>query len=178
MTKQQELQKIEQQIEHCADCKIGTTGKAVPGEGNPDARIVFVGEAPGKQEASTGMPFIGRSGQLLRHEITAIGLSEKDIFITSVGKYLPIKGTPSLSQIAHGRKHLLKQLAVIQPKVVVLLGSVAAKGVLDEKVSVKIVHGTTEEKDRRYYFFTLHPAAGLRFPPLREIFLDDYKETR
>lgn len=144
MTKQQRLQDIAHEIENCRECKLGTTGKAVPGEGNPDARIIFVGEAPGKQEATTGRPFIGRSGQLLRDEIKEIGLNEKNIFITSVGKYLPSKGTPSLSQIQHDREHLLTQLAIIRPKVVVLLGSVAVQGVLGEKIAIKTMHGTMQ----------------------------------
>lgn len=178
MTKQQALQEIAQEIENCKECKIGTTGRAVPGEGNPSAKIVFVGEAPGKQEAATGRPFIGRSGKLLRHTISSIGLLEKNVFITSVGKYLPLKGTPSLSQIQHGREHLLAQLAIVQPKVVVLLGSVAVQGVLEEKISVKTVHGTVQEKDGRYYFLTIHPAAGLRFPQLKTIFLEDFQKLK
>lgn len=178
MTKYQALQKIAQEIEHCDVCKIGTTGKAVPGEGNTHAKIVFVGEAPGKQEAATGRPFVGRSGNLLRQTISSIGLLEKDIFITSVVKYLPTKGTPSLSQIQHGREHLLKQLGIIQPTVVVLLGSVAVQGVLEEKIAIKTMHGGTQEKNGIYYFITVHPAAGLRFPPLRETFLEDFQKLK
>lgn len=178
MTKEKALQKIAQEIENCTLCKKDTTGKAVPGEGNQDAKIVFVGEAPGKKEAATGRPFIGRSGQLLRNLIQEIGLQEKDVFITSVGKYLPLAGTPSASQIAHGRTHLLEQLAVIKPEIVVLLGSVAVQGVLQEKVPVKSMHGTTKEKDGQIYFITLHPAAGLRFPPLKMLLREDFQTLR
>ena len=148
----------------------------MPGEGNPDADIVFIGEAPGKQESVSGRPFIGRSGQLLRSLIREIGLDDvKDVYITSPVKYLPLRGTPTSEDIAHGRSHLLGQLEVIQPKFVVLLGRVAAEGVLEKKVFVTKEHGEViEEKDgpsrlgeprrRIKYFLTYHPAAVLRFP--------------
>ena len=174
MTKEEELQQVAREIEACSACKVGTKGKAVPGEGNPDAKIVFVGEAPGRQEAVTGKPFIGKSGQLLRTAIRSSGLSEDAVFITSVGKYLPTAGTPSASQIAHGTLHLQKQLAIIKPKVIVLLGAVAVKGVLGEKLSIASLHGKICEKEGVAYFITFHPAAGLRFPPLRHLFLQDF----
>lgn len=163
--KQEKLNEIAHEIEHCLVCKRGKSGKAVPGEGNPDADIVFIGEAPGKQEAKTGHPFIGRSGQLLRSLIRSIGLDDrKDVYITSPVKYLPDRGTPTSSDITHGREHLMKQLAVIQPKFVVLLGRVAAEGVLQKKVAVASEHGhIIDERDGVKYFLTLHPAAALRF---------------
>ena len=166
MNKQDALAKIAKEIENCTVCKIGKNGKAVPGEGNPDANVIFIGEAPGKQEAATGKPFIGRSGQLLRSLIRGIGLDDvKDVYITSPVKYLPDRGTPTSQDIAHGRIHLMKQFAIIQPKVVMLLGRVAAEGVLEKKVKVATEHGQViEEKDGIKYFLTLHPAAALRFP--------------
>src|ERR1700729_1380627 len=116
MNKQQSLDKIAQEIEDCAICKVGKSGMAVSGEGNPDADVVFIGEAPGRQEAATGRPFIGRSGQLLRSLIREIGFDdEKDVYITSPVKYLPDRGTPTSADIAHGRIHLMKQFSVIQP---------------------------------------------------------------
>jgi uracil-DNA glycosylase len=164
--RKQQLKSIAQEIEQCAVCKEGKSGKAVPGEGNPEADIVFIGEAPGRQEAETGRPFIGRSGQLLRGLIRGIGLDdEKDVYITSPVKYLPDRGTPTRIDIAHGRIHLLKQFAFIKPKVVVLLGRVAAEGVLRKKVAVAKEHGEiiAEVKGIKY-FLTFHPAAALRFP--------------
>jgi uracil-DNA glycosylase len=177
MNKQIDLDKIAKEIENCAVCKVGKIGISVPGEGNPDADVVFIGEAPGKQEAVTGKPFIGRSGQLLRKLIRGIGLDdEKDVYITSPVKYLPERGTPTSEDIAHGRKHLMKQFAVIQPKFVVLMGRVAAEGVLQKKVAVASEHGhVIDERDGIKYFLTIHPAAALRFPmkykpPLEEDF--------
>lgn len=166
MNKAKQLEKIAEEIRQCTVCKVGKQGKAVPGEGNPDADIVFIGEAPGRTEAKTGRPFVGRSGQLLRGLIREIGLDdEKDVYITSPVKYLPDRGTPHGRDIAHGREHLMRQLGVIDPKVVVLLGRVAAEGVLQKKVAVVKERGQViEEKDGVKYFLTYHPAAALRFP--------------
>ena len=175
MDKQKALDKIAKEIENCTICQQDKIGVAVPGEGNPDADVVFIGEAPGKQEAKTGQPFIGRSGQLLRRIIRSIGLDDlKDVYITSPVKYLPIRGTPSSGDIAHGRIHLVEQLAVIQPKVVVLMGRVAAEGVLQKKVFVVKEHGKViEEKDGIKYFLTYHPAAVLRFPGKFKALMDE-----
>jgi uracil-DNA glycosylase family 4 len=179
MNKQQALDKVNEEIINCKICPVGKSGKPVVGEGDPDAEVVFIGEAPGKQEAKEGRPFIGRSGQLLRKLIREIDLQEKDVYITSPVKYLPNGkdgtpgGTPTSKDIAHGRIHLLKQFAVIQPKIVVLLGRVAAEGVLERKVAVAAEHGhIIEEKDGIQYFLTVHPAAALRFSQLYKPLLE------
>lgn len=179
MNKQKELDNIALEIENCKVCKIGKSGRAVVGEGNPDAKVVFIGEAPGKNEALVGRPFIGRSGKLLRSQITSIGLKEEDVYITSPVKYLPNTGTPSSSDIAHGRIHLMKQLGIIKPKFVVLLGRVAAEGVLEKKVFVIKEHGQIiEDRDGIKYFLTLHPAAVLRFAKYKSLFEADFTKLR
>lgn len=174
------LEKISQEIQNCSVCKIDSLGKAVVGEGNPKAKVIFMGEAPGKKEAETGRPFIGRSGQLLRKLIREIlGLDDlKGVFITSPVKYLPKRGTPLPSQIKHGMIHTQKQLDITNPRVVVLLGSVAAQGVLGEKISVTKAHGKPIKKDNKTYFPTFHPAAALRFPPLKKLLEGDFKKLK
>ena len=180
MNKQAALDQIAKEIEQCPICKQGKIGVAVPGAGNPDADIVFIGEAPGKTEAKTGQPFVGRSGQFLRSMIRdVLGLDDqKDVYITSPVKYLPERGTPTSAEIAHGKTHLDQQLAIIDPKMIVLMGSVAAQGVLNEKIPVKTEHGKVIERNGKKYFITVHPAAGLRFPPLRETFQQDFQKLR
>jgi DNA polymerase len=178
MEKQKALDKIAREIEKCDICKEEKSGKAVPGEGNPDADIVFMGEAPGKTEAKTGRPFVGRSGQLLRSLIREAGLKEEDVYITSPVKYLPDRGTPTPKDIAHAKMHLDKQLSIIDPKAIVLLGGVAVQGVLGIKIPVKTEHGKIIEKDGRRYLVTLHPAAGLRFPPLKKLLIEDFKKVK
>lgn len=203
MNKQEELDKIAREIEACKVCRIGKSGKAVVGEGNPDAEVVFIGEAPGKNEALVGRPFIGRSGKLLRSMITSIGLLESEVYITSPVKYLPDVGTPSPSDIAHGRTHLMKQLAIISPRFVVLLGRVAAEGVLTNegnrgdsrlqglaleaqsrlrgvrKVFVMKEHGEViDSRDGVSYLLTLHPAAAIRFQKNRPLFESDFQKLK
>lgn len=176
MNKKAELEKIVKTIEHCEVCKKDKSGLPVPGEGNFDADIVFLGEAPGKNEAKTGRPFIGRSGQLLRKMIRESGLREEDVFITSPVKYLPDRGTPTKEHIRHGRIHLTKQLAIIDPKIIVLLGATAIYAMLDHVVPVLKEHGTIIEQDGRKYLITLHPAAILRFPKYAPLMREDFEK--
>ncbi len=178
VNKQEQLDKISQEIAHCTLCRQHSLGKLVPGEGNPDASVMFVGEAPGKNEAETGRPFVGRSGQLLRKNIRAIGLAEKEVFITSVCKYLPITGTPTSQQIALGAIYLKQQIDIINPKVLVLLGSVACKGVLGTPVLVAKEHGTVIMKDGRTCLISYHPAAALRFTKNLTYFRQDFQHLK
>lgn len=174
MDKSTELEKIAATIARCRICKVGKSGLPVPGEGNPDADIVFLGEAPGRNEAKTGRPFIGRSGQLLRKMIRDAGFSESDVFITSPVKYLPDRGTPTKEDIKHGRLHFSKQLAVINPKIIVLLGATAAYAILERVVPIMKEHGKVIEQDGKKYIVTLHPAAILRFPKYAPLMQADF----
>lgn len=178
MNKGQALKKIAAEIGRCRLCRKGGTGMAVPGEGNPDARIVFIGEAPGREEAKTGRPFVGRSGRLLRQSIRDAGLVESEVFITSPVHYLPDRGTPSTAMIHHGRKHLFEQLSVIKPDVIVLLGNSACVALLDGKVEITKMHGTLVEKDGRTYFITVHPAYAIRFAKGKEMLLGDFSKLK
>lgn len=178
MDKAEKLQVINRQIAGCRLCKIGKSGVSVPGEGNPDADIVFLGEAPGKTEAKTGRPFVGRSGQLLRRMIRKVGLLEEAVFITSPVKYLPDRGTPTKQDIKHGKFHLDKQLKIIQPKIIVLLGATASYAMLGKVVPIMKVHGTIFDMNGRTYVTTLHPAAVLRFPKYAPLMLEDFNKLK
>lgn len=176
---EEKLQKVAEEILACKECKVDRIGKAVVGEGSADADVVFIGEAPGKTEAETGRPFVGRSGKLLRHLITEIlGLKEEDVYITSPVKYLPTYVTPKPSDIAHGKIHLDKQLAIIEPKVVVLLGNTAIQGVLGRKIPTLKEHGNIISENNRRYFITVHPAAAIRFQKFKPIIVGDFKKLR
>ena len=176
MTKQSQLKKVAREINNCRTCQRGKLGMAVPGEGSPSAKIMFIGEAPGKSEAATGRPFVGRSGQLLRKLIRSCGIKEKDVFITSPVKYLPKKGTPSAKDIKHGKSHLQKQIDIIKPKVMVLLGNTACKAMLSDKYPVMSNHGRFINENGNNYFVTLHPAAVIRFPKYRPVINRDFKK--
>ncbi len=178
MEKAQTLKKIAAEIARCPLCKKGGTGKAVPGEGSADARVVFVGEAPGKEEARTGRPFVGRSGKFLRQAMADIGLTDDEVFITSPGHYLPLRGTPSKDMVLHGREHLFQQIAVIDPAVIVLLGNTACFAVLGRKVEIAQDHGKTILQDDRTVLLTFHPAYAMRFPEGRRLFLADLQKLK
>jgi len=175
---QKALDAIAVQIGKCKICKKDKIGLAVPGEGNPSAKIVFIGEAPGKTESKTGRPFVGRSGKLLRSLISDAGINEKDFYITSPVKYLPKHGTPTEKEIAHGKVHLLKQLDIIKPKIIVLLGNTAAKALLQSELKISEAHGTAFTQDKIKYFVSYHPAAALHLPKLRAILASDFKKLK
>lgn len=180
MTKQdKDLQKITDSILICKVCNRNKKGLLVPGEGSSNADIVFVGEAPGEEEIKTGHPFIGRAGKVLRELIASIGLKPEDVFISNAVKYLPrTYVTPKPTDIAHGKKHLLDQLAVIKPKVIVILGNTSALSLLNEKFSISQAHGTIIKQDGLNYFISYHPAAPLYSPKLREVIFKDFKKLK
>lgn len=173
--KQSALDAIADAIAQCTICQKDAVGLPVPGEGNPDADVVFIGEAPGKEEAATGRPFVGRSGQLLRELIRSIGLKEEEVYITSPVKYLPKHVTPREEEIVHGRNHLVEQFKIIDPKIIVLLGRVAALAVLGQPVVISKHHGRVLEKNHRRYLITFHPAAPLYSPKVRAELEADFR---
>jgi DNA polymerase len=178
MDKEKKLQNLKKEIEVCPLCKEDGIGVPVFGEGNPDAQVIFVGEAPGREEARTGRPFIGRSGKLLRSLINQIGLKEEDVYITSPVKYLPSYGTPKKKDIIHARTHFDKQLSIIDPQIVILLGKTAAYAVLDEEVAILTRHGEIVEKDGKNFMITLHPAAVLRFNKNEPLLRADFEKAK
>ncbi len=177
--RQTKLVEAQNRILKCKFCLSRATGKLVPGEGSVSAKAIFVGEAPGKNEVITGRPFIGRAGKLLRELIALAGLQEKDVFITSAVKYLPKEYiTPKPEDIIHGRTHLNEQLGTINPKVIILLGSVAIQSVLDKKVSLMKEHGLVINQNHLTYFLSLHPAAPLYNPKLRPVIQKDFLKLK
>ncbi|MCL4416911.1 MAG: uracil-DNA glycosylase [Actinobacteria bacterium] len=171
--KEKALLEIAQEIINCKICQKDSLGKAVPGEGISNAKIALIGEAPGKQESLTGRPFVGRSGKYLRSTLLEIGIDPLSAYITSPVKYLPKRGTPSKTQIAHGKTHFDKQIKIIDPEIIVLMGKVAIFAVLGIEIPVLKKHGEIIEKDNRKYLITIHPAAAVRFKKYKDIFKND-----
>jgi len=178
MSRKSELLELEREIEACPFCRSWGRGMAVPGEGDPEAQIAFIGEAPGREEGGCGRPFVGRSGKLLRAMIREIGLGEKEVFISSPVQYLPRRRTSLKSNVLHSRTHLLKQLFIINPSIVVLLGKTACFALLDRNVEVIKEHGRVVVKAGRKYLITLHPAYAMRFPDGMKAFRHDFGELK
>jgi len=151
---------------------------AVPGEGPVTARVMFVGEAPGAKEDESGKPFVGRSGELLTTMIQEIGFSRNEVFITSILKSRPPKNrTPTQAEVKACRPYLEKQIEIINPEIVVLLGGVAISSLIGPwKLSE--AHGRFYETDERTYFMTYHPAAALRFPKTKTAMREDFQILR
>jgi uracil-DNA glycosylase family 4 len=144
---EEELGKVAQEVRACCRCILGGTRKnPVPGEGNPRARLVFVGEAPGADEDEQGRPFVGRAGQLLDKMIVAMGLQRKDVFICNTLKCRPPENRdPRPEEIVKCLPFLRRQLAVIQPEVIVALGAHAAKTLLSTEDAIGKLRGRFHE---------------------------------
>jgi DNA polymerase len=137
--------------------------KSVPGEGNPDANFMCVGEGPGQQEDETGKPFVGPSGQLLTKILGAISLSRDDVFIANVVKHRPPGNRDPLpAEVKACRPYLEQQLALVRPRVILALGTFAAQTLLETTQPL----GTLRGQIHRYHgiplIVTYHPAALLR----------------
>jgi DNA polymerase len=175
MTRQKELDRIHEEIETCEKCPLHITRlNPVPGEGPVDAKLMLVGEAPGAREDESGRPFVGRSGDLLTTLLSGIGLSRSDVFITSVLKSRPPKNrTPTRSEIQACRPYLERQIEIINPQIVVLLGGVAVSSIIGPWKMAE-AHGKFYEGGKHTFFITYHPAAALRFPKVKDVMVADF----
>ncbi|MFW9801852.1 MAG: uracil-DNA glycosylase family protein [Candidatus Thorarchaeota archaeon] len=179
MTRQKDLDKLHAEIEACVKCPLHESRlNAVPGEGPVDARLMLVGEAPGGREDESGRPFVGRSGALLTTLLSGIGLSRSDVFITSILKSRPPKNrTPTRSEIEACRPYLDRQIELINPQIIVLLGGVAVSSIIGPW-KMGDAHGKFYEGGGHKFFITYHPAAALRFPRFKDIMKEDFDILR
>jgi len=144
------------------------------GTGSPEAALVFIGEAPGKQEDATGEPFVGASGKLLNEMLASIGLERSDIYITNIVKYRPpANRDPSKAEIAAFVPYLKHQIDIIRPKVVVFLGRHAMNVFLPE-LKIGEAHGVPLVRDGQTYLPLYHPAAALYNGGMRQTLMDDF----
>ena len=169
------LEEIREEIGDCTRCKLhqGRTN-IVFGEGNPKARLVFVGEGPGEEEDKQGRPFVGRAGQLLTKIIIAMGLRRSDVYICNVVKCRPPGNrSPEPDEAGTCEQYLFKQLRAIDPDIIVCLGSVAAQSVLRIKEKLGNLRGKFHSYGRAKVMVTYHPAALLRNPGYKKPLWDD-----
>jgi DNA polymerase len=163
------LPKIREDLGECTRCKLhGTRHKIVFGDGNPKAELVFVGEGPGADEDAQGLPFVGRAGKLLTQMIEAMGLQRKDVYICNVVKCRPPENRqPEEDEVSTCSPFLLRQIDAIAPKVIVCLGAVAAKTLLQTSRGISQFRGEWLEFRGRKLLATYHPAYLLRNPPAK-----------
>jgi DNA polymerase len=161
----------------CGLCPARTN--AVPGEGNPNAGLVLVGEGPGATEDETGRPFVGAAGRLLDEILGAVGLARGDVFICNVVKCRPPQNRKPLpDEIDACIPYLHRQLAIIGPKVIVTLGGTAAEALLGVKQSLGRLRGLVHTYDDVPLVATYHPAALLRNPNWKKPTWDDVRIAR
>jgi uracil-DNA glycosylase len=160
------LPKVREDIGDCTRCKLHKgRNKIVFGDGNPKARLVFVGEGPGADEDKQGLPFVGRAGKLLTQMIEAMGLQRPDVYICNVVKCRPPENRkPEDDEVSTCSPFLLRQLDVIAPKVLVCLGAVAAQTLLETKRGISQFRGEWLEWRGHKLMATYHPAYLLRNP--------------
>ncbi len=157
----------------CPELADGAT-QLVFGDGNPDAELVFVGEAPGKNEDIQGLPFVGAAGKFLNEMLQAIGLKRADVYITNIVKYRPPENRdPYPDEKAAFLPFLRSQLAVIKPKIVVTLGRHSMECFLPG-LQISSVHGQPKRYKGQVYLPLFHPAAALYNGDMRQTLIDDF----
>ncbi|RME65488.1 MAG: uracil-DNA glycosylase, partial [Caldilineae bacterium] len=172
------LHALEAEINACTRCRLAAhRTHAVPGEGAPDALVMFVGEGPGVEEDRQGRPFVGRSGAFLTEMIQRVGLRREDVYITNVVKCRPPDNRdPLADELAACSSFLDRQIALIDPKIIVTLGRFSMERWFPG-ARITRIHGQVKEiGDGRMAMAMFHPAAALRNPRWREAFVQDMEK--
>ncbi len=171
---------LKARCESCRACSLcETRTNVVFGVGDPNAKLLFIGEGPGEQEDLKGEPFVGRAGVLLDQYLLAVGLSRQTVYIANIVKCRPPKNRdplPEEQQACIGYLH--EQVALIQPKIIVCLGRVAAKVFIDPDFKVTVQHGEWFRRDGIWMMGTFHPAALLRNPNQKPDAFADFRAAR
>ena len=154
------LEKIAADVRGCPLCKLARTRKnAVPGEGQISAKIMFIGEAPGRSEDEKGKPFVGAAGRILDDLLKKVGIERSQVFITNIVKCRPPNNrVPEEDELIACRPYLDRQIALIKPKVICILGRTAYSSILGGS-SITANRGKIVERSGQKYFSTFHPAA-------------------
>ena len=180
IAKLRSLKGIAEKVQECTRCPLyATATNGVPGEGDPQAGLVCVGEAPGANEDATGRPFVGQAGQLLTKILTAIDLTREQVFIVNVLKHRPPGNrNPRPEEVEACSPYLIRQLQLIKPKVIVAFGTFAAQTLLQTKTPMGQLRGFVHRYHGTPLIVTYHPAALLRNPAWKRPTWEDVKLAR
>lgn len=149
------------------------------GEGNINAKIMFIGEGPGADEDKQGVPFVGKAGQLMNKAFQALGINREEIYIANIVKCRPPSNrVPEEDEAQACLNYLRNQVVLIKPEIIVLLGSTALKNILGKEYGITAVRGKWMEKNGIKYMPTWHPAALLRDENKKIEFWQDLKELK
>ena len=173
-------QQLLDDIYACDKCRLcAGRQNAVPGEGDARAKLMFIGEGPGHDEDVQGRPFVGRSGELLNRMIAAIGLTREQAYICNIVKCRPPQNrNPQPDEAQACLPYLRAQVALVRPKIIVLLGKVACRYTLNQDISVMRDHGKWFERKGVWFMPTYHPSALLRDPTKKRDAWEDFQKIR
>ena len=169
-----ELETVRQNVIECTKCDLcGTRKNSVPGKGNFQSDVIFVGEAPGRNEDQQGEPFVGVAGKRLTLALENAGISRDSIYITNVVKCRPPNNrVPSVLERNTCKEYLQKEISIIKPKIICILGNTAFNSILGGSEITKY-RGKLVRKDQQIYFLTVHPAATIYNQELIDVLKSD-----
>jgi DNA polymerase len=170
----QELETIKQNVIKCTKCDLcKTRTNAVPGKGNFQSDVIFVGEAPGRNEDQKGEPFIGVAGKKLSIALDEAGISRDDVYITNIVKCRPPNNrVPKTSERETCQEYLKQEISIIKPEIICILGNTAFNSILGGSEITKF-RGKVVRKDNQLYFLTIHPAATIYNQKLIDVLKND-----
>ena len=174
----QTWEELEQECNNCNKCKLcNNRHNVVIGTGNKNAKIMFIGEGPGADEDIQGIPFVGKAGKLMDKAFEGVGIKREEVYIANIVKCRPPNNrNPEYEEADSCKEYLDSQIKLINPKIIVLLGSVALKNILGKEYGITSSRGKWIEKDGIKYLPTFHPAALLRDESKKIDFWKDLKE--
>ena len=175
-----DMQKLYDECKDCEKCELcKTRTNLVFGVGDDTSKVMFIGEGPGENEDKQGEPFVGRAGQLLDKMLVAVGLDRSKIYIANIVKCRPPKNRDPLPEEKDACiGWLYRQIQLIDPKMIICLGRIAAAVIIDPDIKISKEHGRWTEKDGRLMMAMLHPAAILRNPNLKPEAFNDFCTLR
>jgi len=168
------LETVRQEVVECTKCELSKTRiKSVPGKGNFKTDVIFVGEAPGKNEDLNGEPFIGIAGKKLSAALEDAGISREDIYITNIVKCRPPKNrVPTTTERSTCQEYLKQEISIIKPEIICILGNTAFNSLLGGSEIIKH-RGRLVRKEKQLYFLTIHPAATIYNQELVKVLKSD-----
>lgn len=174
------LEELEEEVKQCKKCELWKTRtNAVFGAGNPEADLLFIGEAPGHNEDLQGEPFVGRAGKLLDKILLAVNTVREDVFIANILKCRPPGNrSPHSDEIENCEPYLLTQIQIIKPKLIICLGLIAAKTLLRVEYNLHQMRGRIYNYHGFDLMVTYHPAALLRNPNLKRFAWEDFQKIQ
>ncbi|MDE1727666.1 uracil-DNA glycosylase [Candidatus Nitrosotalea okcheonensis] len=169
------LDNIRNRVISCVNCSLSKSRvNAVPGDGDKNSDVIFVGEAPGRNEDLKGKPFVGAAGQILSEALEYAGFERDHVYITNVVKCRPPDNRQPLAEERTACKpYLSEELEIIKPKIICILGNTAYNSLLDGHAIIKN-RGKIVKNNGQLYFVTVHPAAVIYNPGLRQVLKDDF----